>query len=347
MYIIQKGKYFWLLMIVLILSSNYMLYQTSIGATILPPEANLVVLGSLIDLVIMGPVFFMLYRKKFSIKTAILLAAAGCILARFFIPTHLLGHFATITWAGIAAEAVLIIFELLFVIAFFRYLPRIIQKVKASTLPVIFSFPSAVDKYVKNNPIIHVICSESLALYYALCSWKKTPPDGITLHKKSNFIAFQIMMIHAIIVETFAIHWWLHSKSIVISIVLLILNIYSVIFLIACIQSIRLNPIYTDEKAIYVSFGILKRVKIDFQDIERMIEDDTALKSKISKDTIDFIAKNFEQVYPDMILKMKKPVQATIFMGIQKEYSKVAIKSDDPDKLKAVVLNKISNETKI
>ncbi len=64
MYIIQQGKYFWLLMIVLILSSNYMLYQTSIGATILPPEANLVVLGSLIDLVIMGPVFFYAVQKE-------------------------------------------------------------------------------------------------------------------------------------------------------------------------------------------------------------------------------------------------------------------------------------------
>lgn len=344
MYIIQKGKYVWLLMLAFILSSNYILYQTSIGANILPPEANLVVLGSLIDLIIMGPIFFMLYRKQFSIKTAVLFAAGGCILASFFIPSYLLGPFAAVTWVGIGVEAALITFELLFVIAFFRYLPKVAGMVKASVLPVIFSFPKAVDKYVKNNPIIHVICSESLVFYYALCSWKKTPSYGITLHKKSNFIAFQIMMIHAIIIETFAIHWWLHSKSVVISIILLILNIYSVIFLIACIQSIRLNPIYTDEKAIYVSFGILKRVKIDFQDIESVIEDDTVLKSKIAKDTIDFIAKDFEQVYPDMIIKMKKPVTATVFMGIQKKYSKIAIKSDDSARLKGIILNKISNE---
>ncbi|WP_339235686.1 beta-carotene 15,15'-monooxygenase [Oceanobacillus sp. FSL W7-1281] len=340
MNVIQKGKYLWLLMLSLILASNYMLYQTAVGAEVLPPEANPVVLGSLIDLVIIGPLFFMLYRKKFSIKTAVLFAAAGCIIARLLIPSHLLGPYATITWVGIGAEAALVLFELLFVIAFFRYLPDIIQKVKTSALPVIFSFPKAVDHYVKNNPIIHVICSEFLVFYYAFFTWKKTPPNGITLHKKSNFIAFQIMMIHAIIVETFAIHWWLHDKSIVISIILLILNIYSVIFLIASIQSIRLNPIYTDEKALYVSFGILKRVKIDFQDIECIVENPVVLKSKLEKDTIDFIAKDFEQVYPDMILKMKNPVKATLFMGIQKEYSKVAIKSDDPEKLKAVIFAK-------
>ena len=54
MCVIQKGKYLWLLMPAFILSSNFMLYQTSIGVNILPPEANLVVLGSLIDLIIMG-----------------------------------------------------------------------------------------------------------------------------------------------------------------------------------------------------------------------------------------------------------------------------------------------------
>lgn len=344
MYIIQKGKYLWLLMLAFILSSNYILYQTAIGADILPSEANLVVLGSLIDLIIMGPIFFMLYRKKFSMKTAILFAAAGCIVARLFIPAHLLGPFATITWVGLAVEGALITFELLFVIAFFRYLPKVIEKVRTSTLPVIFSFPKAVDTYVKSNPIIHVICSESLLFYYALCSWRKAPSDGITLHKKSSFIALQIMMIHAIIIETFAIHWWLHSKSVVISVVLIILNIYSVIFMTACIQSVRLHPIYTDEKAMYISFGIVKRVKINFQDIESVIEDDTVLKSKISKDTIDFIARDFEQVYPDMIIKMKKPVTATVFMGIQKEYAKIAIKSDDPDRLKSIILNKMSNE---
>lgn len=68
MYIIQKGKYFWLLMIVLILSSNYMLYQTSIGATILPPEANLVVLGSLIDLVIMCQYFLCCTERNSPLK---------------------------------------------------------------------------------------------------------------------------------------------------------------------------------------------------------------------------------------------------------------------------------------
>ncbi|OAH58710.1 beta-carotene 15,15'-monooxygenase [Domibacillus aminovorans] len=343
MNVVKRGKYIWLLMLGFILSSNYMLYHTQIGVNLLPIKTNAVVLGSILDLMIMLPLFLMLYSKKFSIKTAIVLSAAGCILARFLIPNHLLEPFVAITWIGIAVEAALIIFELMLIITFVRYMPKIIQKVKLSTLPVVFSFPKAIDEYVKNNPIIHMICSESLMFYYAFFSWKKTPPTGITLYKNSSYIAFQIMMIHAIVIETLGIHWWLHDKSIIISIILLVLNIYSVVYFLADIQAIRLNPMYINERSMYLSLGLLKRVEIEFNDIECVIEDSMILENKLSKDTIDFIVRDFAKVYPDMILKMKKPVKAILFMGIQKEYSYVAIKSDNPTQLKEIILNKIEN----
>lgn len=72
MYVIDRGKYIWLLLLGVVLCSNYMLYHTNIGDNLLPQETNAVVLGSLLDLVILMPLFFMMYSKKFSIKTSIL-----------------------------------------------------------------------------------------------------------------------------------------------------------------------------------------------------------------------------------------------------------------------------------
>ncbi|MGG0239151.1 beta-carotene 15,15'-monooxygenase [Bacillus rhizoplanae] len=344
MYVIKRGKYIWLLLLFAIFCSNYMLYHTHIGNNLLPPKTNGVVLGSLLDLVIMLPLLFMLYSKKFSVKTAIILSATGCILARFLIPNHLLEPFVSITWAGIVVEAALIIFEIILIVTFVRYMPKIVRKVKMSALPVVFSFPHAIDEYVKKNLIIHVICSEAMMFYYAFFSWKKAPPTGITLYKSSSYIAFQMMMIHAIVIETLGFHWWLHDKSMVISIILLVLNMYSVIFFLADIQAIRLNPIYINNGSMFLSLGLLKRTEIQFENIECIIEDPAILKSKLSKDTIDFIVRDFEKVYPDMILKMKKPVRATLFMGIQKEYSQIAIRSDNPTQLKEIILNKIKNK---
>ncbi|PHA01855.1 beta-carotene 15,15'-monooxygenase [Bacillus pseudomycoides] len=344
MYVIKRGKYIWLLLFFAILCSNYLLYHTHIGNNLLPLETNGVVLGSLFDLVIMLPLLIMLYSKKFSVKTAIILSATGCILARLLIPNHLLEPFVAITWTGIVVEAALIIFEIILIVTFVRYMPKIVRKVKMSELPVVFSFPHAIDEYVKKNPIIHAICSEAMMFYYAFFSWKKTPLTGITLYKNSSYIAFQIMMIHAIVIETLGFHWWLHDKSMVISIILLVLNIYSVIFFLADIQAIRLNPIYINNESMFLSLGLLKRTEIQFENIECIIEDPVILESKLSKDTIDFIVRDFEKVYPDMILKMKKPVRATLFMGTQKEYSQIAIRSDNPTQLKKIILSKMQRK---
>jgi len=82
-----------------------------------------------------------------------------------------------------------------------------------------------------------------------------------------------MMMIHAIVIETIGIHWWLHEKSMVLSILLLILNVYSVLFFIADIQAVRLNPIYATNDALYLSLGLMKRTTIRFANIEKIEKD--------------------------------------------------------------------------
>ena len=222
----------------------------------------------------------------------------------------------------------------LLLITFVRYVPRILSTIKESKLPVLFSFSHAVNKYVQHNPIIQMLCSELLMFYYAFASWKGVAPTGITMYKKSSFIAFQIMMIHAIVVETLGVHYWLHTKAPIVSIVLLVVNIYSILFFLADLQALRLNPIHCTSNSFYISLGLMKRAKIDYANIEAIIEEPEILQSKLSKNTIDFVLRDFEKVYPDIILKMKSPQKVTLFMGIEKQYDFIAIKSDAPLELK-------------
>lgn len=314
-----------------------MLYQTTMGAAILPEQSQDVVLGSLLDFMILLPLSIMLYRNKFKAKTYIMLAALGCIVIRFLIPTPLLKPYEAVTWIGIIIEAVIIVFELLLIITFVRYLPKITKEVKESRLPVLFSFAQSLARYVKGNLIIQMICSELLMIYYAVASWKSPIPNGITMYKKSNFIAFQVMMIHAIIVETLGVHYWLHDKAPLLSIILLVLNIYSIFFFLGDLQALRLNPIYATNETIYISLGLMKRTEINYTNIESIIEEPEILQKKLSENTADFVIRDFEKVYPDIILKMKKPQKVTLFMGIEKEFDFVAIKSDHPEQLKQLI----------
>ncbi|MEG0386291.1 MAG: beta-carotene 15,15'-monooxygenase [Solibacillus sp.] len=345
MILIEKGKPIWLVLLLLVVGSNLALYQTAFGTSILPEEAQYVVLGSLFDLILVAPILWMLYRKQFSWKMAIALIAFGCIGIRFIIPSDLLAPFSTITLAGIGMEVLLVLFELLLIVTLLRYFPKIIQDVKQNDLPVLHTFNTAVEKYVKNNILIQMICSELLMAYYALASWKKPIPNGITLYKNSSYIAFQVMMIHAIIVETLGLHYFLHAKWPVVSFVLLLLNVYSVVFFLADIQAVRMNPVQIQEGKLYISLGLMKRMAMDLQNVECIIEEKAVLEQKCTKDTLEFVARDFEKVYPDFILKMKQSQKATLFLGKEKHYNYIAIKSDDPVRLKQMIALGMGRDT--
>ena len=336
----KSKQMIWLLLLLMVLGSNIILYHTDLGQFVLAGANNGVVIGSLIDLVIVAPLLFLSFKKKKSIKQFIILMAAGLILARFVIPMSYLKPFVAITWIGFVVEAGLLLLEILLVVTLFKFLPRIVKATKESALPTIFGFSDAADQYVKKHPLIHIICSEMLMFYYAFWSWKKKPIETIqtlTIYKNSSYIAFQIMLIHAILIETIGIHWWLHEKSIILSITLLLINLYSVIFLLADIQAVRLNPVHIDESKFYISLGLMKRMEIEWDEIEEVITEKEILKQKLSKDTIDFVAKDFEKVSPDVILLLKEPKEATWVMGIKKPYQKIAIKFDNYETFKEVL----------
>ncbi|MGE7093071.1 beta-carotene 15,15'-monooxygenase [Lysinibacillus sp. NPDC048646] len=345
---LNKRQNRWLVFLLVVLASNYTLYNTGIGLSILPAESKGVVIGSLIDFLIVMPVLFMLYKRKFSVKQAILLAATGCIAARFIIPLEHLQPFVAVTWIGFAIEGTIILLEISLIASLICYMPKILADVRGSALPDLFSFPKAVERHTAKQPIIQMLCTDFLMLYYGFASWKRKERTGLTLHKNSSYIAFQIMLIHGIVIETIGIHWWLHEKSMILSILLLILNVYSVVFFMADMQAVRLNSVYATHDKLYLSLGLMKRTELHFGNIEELVEDIELLEGKLTKDTIDFIARDFGEAYPQFILKMKEPIDVTFMLGIKKKYTKVAIKADQVQEFREMLVQGMeSNQVKM
>ncbi|MBB6448001.1 beta-carotene 15,15'-monooxygenase [Bacillus benzoevorans] len=333
-----------LILLLIVLGSNISLYHTTFGINILPDNPNGVVVGSMLDLALISPILYLGWRQNWSWKNVITAIAGGLVLIRFLIPMTYLAPFEIATWAGFAVEGSIILFEILILTKLVKYLPIIVRSVKESHLPVVFSFSSAVDNHIKPNPIIRIICSEMLMFYYAFASWKKKSQKNnnmFTLHQKSSLIAFQIMMIHAIILETLGIHFWLHEKSFILSLIILIFNIYSAIFFVGDLQAVRHNPLLVTGECMYLSLGLMKRMKVNWSDINVIIDEPKLLTQKRSKDTIEFIAWDFEAIHPNIILKLKHPIKATLLMGINKEYEQVAIRVDEPNRFKDMVKEQV------
>ncbi|WP_244658340.1 beta-carotene 15,15'-monooxygenase [Priestia megaterium] len=327
-------------LLLLVLSSNYLLYHSPFEIYSSSSNFNGLVLGSILDLSLVVPLLFLAWQRKFSWKYFIVLMATGLITARFIIPIEYLSSFKTVMWLGIGVEALLILFEISLLFMLAKNLPDIIEKVKASSLPLLFSFSYVINEKFPKKPIIQIIYSEMMMFYYAFGTWKKQPnseTNTFTIYKRSSLITFQIMIIHAVVIETLGIHWLLHSKLIILSFILLVLNIYSIIFFLGDIQALRFNPLRIEHNRIYLSLGLAKRMEIRFKDIEELIVDTKMLEQKISKTTIEFIARDFEKVHPDIILKLKSPMEATLFMGIKRKYEQVAIRVDNPQKFKKIL----------
>lgn len=328
----QHKNKLWLVLLFVVVCSNIALYQTTMYEFTGADESQEVVLGSLIDLLIVMPILFFLYYKKFTWKLLIGLVAIGCIIAKFAIPSQILEPFAFITTGGLLVEVTIIAIELILLLSFIIYIPKIIAQVRADSRPRLFAYHSVVEKRTSNR-LVHILAEELLVFYYAFFSWRKKPTVGITLHQGTSYMALQIMLIHSIVLESVGLHWWLHSKAPMFSIILLIINIYGLFFLIANLQAMRLNPIQTTDKGLYLSFGLMKQTYIEFDQIEEIIMDNEQLQLKKQKNRAEFICTEFEEVFPNVLLKMKAPQKIKFMYGFKKHYEYIAIKCDDPQKL--------------
>ncbi|WP_040229010.1 hypothetical protein [Bhargavaea cecembensis] len=331
----RRSNSVWLILLMAVLSSNFILYRTEFGLSLLEGAIEGVVLGSMVDLAVVSPLLWMAWRGKITLKGMFSGAALGLITVRFLIPAEWLGSFAAITWIGFAAEGALLFLEILVLAALFVYLPTIIQTARSSNAPLLFSFPDSVDLHVQKRPIIQVLCSEMLMFYFAFASWRKSPHAGdglFTLHQKSGYLALQLMLIHAIVIESIGIHWWLHDRAPILSIILLLLNVYAVILFIGDIQAVRLTPAKFAEDRIYLSLGLMKRMEVRFSDIAEILQVEGDPEMKAPKNAIEFIPADFGPAPPHVILRLNRPAEAVLVMGIRRKYDQVHIRADEPGK---------------
>ncbi|MCG7343512.1 beta-carotene 15,15'-monooxygenase [Sporosarcina sp. ACRSL] len=332
-------------LLILVLVSNYLAYR--LPAIPLPADSRGVVIGSLLDFAIIAPLLIlaMTRKKGFTLKRFFTFMVIGLVAARFVIPAQYFEPFRFIPYVAIGFEAILLFAEISLLFLLAKHLPGILREVRREkNIGTLFAFPALVKEKVSTHPIVSIIAAESLMFYYAFASWKRKPPVGenqFTLHKKTSMIAFNVMLIHAIVIETIGIHWWLHGKSMILSIVLLILNVYSIIYVLADIQIVRLTPLTMNDDRMQISLGLGKRMEIPYDAIGKIEWGNGAEQYNLkSEGLIEFIARDFEEVKPQCILHFSRPLQATLFLGLEKEFHMAAIRVDDPKEFREMLETK-------
>ncbi|MDP7978080.1 hypothetical protein [Bacillus multifaciens] len=342
----KKRWLIWFAITSLIILSNILLY----ALPIMSPLPNRVVLASLFDFILTIPIvtYILIIRRRYSLKYIFPVILAGYVAARFIIPNPYFESYSFVTYIVVAGEIAFLCLELYLFYKIARKLPAIVRAYKKYKLTYP-SFSYAIERAVYDSVFesvaVNVLLSECKLFYYALFSWrKKVPADSgmFTYHKKTGVIAFNIMLIHATLIESIGFHYFLHQWNPIVAWILLILNIYAVIFFLAEIQAIRLCPYVVTDKELILQVGLTKQLIVPFGNIECIHHNKGALPSKIEqKQIFDATVNEFMKEPAKLEIVLVEPMQATMFYGFQKTVTKVHINVDDERAFYDTVMNKV------
>ncbi|HDW3058056.1 TPA: hypothetical protein RMI67_005974 [Bacillus cereus] len=345
----RRRKGIWIGLVSLIMLSNYLLY----ALPIVPAAPKEVVFGSLLDCMFVIPIitYFFIIRKRYSLTYIVPVVIAGYIFARFIIPSDYLKDFSYVSYIIVAGEIAFVCLELFLLYKIVRKLPTIIKKYKeykSEYSSFSYAIDAAFDATMKRNKLIDIIVTECKLIYYAFLSWREKVPEGeyvYSYHKKTGAIGVYIMIIHATLIESIGFHYLLHQWNPVIAWILLILNVYAMIYFIAEIQAMRKNPLIVTEEQVIIQIGLGKKIVISFTQIDNIaFYKDELLTAKEGKQVLDATVMEFIKEPATFEITLKEPVKAQLLYGFSKTVSRVHLNVDEERKFYDAVKEKLKHE---
>ncbi len=212
---------------------------------------------------------------------------------------------------------------------------------KPTEIPVFsYRFEIELKRKLKPSRFLEVITSELTMFYYSFFTWNKkglpntNDSNMFTYHKKTSAIAFSVMLIHALILESVGFHFLLHSWNEMISYVLLVMNLYTLVYLIADIQAIRLSPFILTKNLLYIQVGIKAKLVVPFEMIKEIsyYKGPEKLSKEESKQVFDAVLADFMKEKPIFEIEFYQPQDVRCMYGFKKKVTKVHLSPDEPEK---------------
>ncbi|RJS60269.1 hypothetical protein [Bacillus sp. PK3_68] len=339
---VSPTKWNWFLALAgVIILSNFAAHH------LLPLPANemqMVTIGSLLDFVLVIPLlaYLFVFRQKRQMAPVIGVALLGYFVGKAIIPDGRLAGMEWIGWVLFAGEAALFAAEIWIIFRLIKTVRTIRRKVQAtrgavtSTLAVWQQAETAFSE----NRFAKIIISEWMIWKLALASWKQKAPESdrhFTAHRQTSVLAFNVMLIHAVVLETVGVHWMIHSMNPVIAWVMVVLNIYTVLFFIGEIQAIRLNPIVVEADKITVPIGLVKRITATKENIFSIRRTEEGEYNEKDQDAFHGVYADMEKGEPQVVIELKQPATVHYIYGFTKKAKRIYLRLDQPEEFLAAV----------
>ncbi|MCS0789431.1 hypothetical protein NX021_14860 [Cytobacillus firmus] len=329
----------------LILLSNYTLYRTSLFDPV-PDEAAV---GSLLDFLVVVPLlaYFLVLRKRYSLKYLGAVILAGYAAAYLIIPSR---HFPQVPFFP---EMLFIGLELFIAYKILTKLPGLLReyrRLNGINSLFLFNAKRSADKYLPNHTLGSVFVPEFAMFNYALFSWKKKTSikhgDSFTYHQKTSVNAVYIMLIHAIAIESIGLHFWLHSWNAIAAYIVLIANIYGILYFLAEINATRLTPFVLTDSHLLLQSGFSKSMYLPLENVREIIYYDGPEKFSRQEmnDLFDARVPDLIQEKPMFEILLKDPQVYELMYGFKRRASRIVLNVDEPERFYLEMLNRLNQK---
>ncbi|ANC75904.1 hypothetical protein ABE65_003365 [Fictibacillus phosphorivorans] len=333
----------------LVIGSNVVLYQTNY----FQPIPTSVLIGSMFDFLLVIPLltYYFIIRKRYSWKLTLLVALVSYAFASWIIPDDLMKSVSYIPKALLLLEAGFISIELYLLFIVFRKFPKVKKTYSEldDEIPFLLRIKQAINVHFTRSRLIDSLISEITMFYYALFSWRKAPmvnEQTFTYHKNTSYVALQLMLIHALIIESVGLHYFFSQWNHTVSLILLFINIYSILFLIGQMQVVKKVPLIVTERSLILNIGFIKSLDLPFKYIQewKTYEGPDELSAAERKYTFEARVSDFIAEKPNIELLLKKPVRSEIIYGFKKNVTRVVIKVDHPAELMRLIEKRMAED---
>jgi len=322
----------------LILSTNFMLYRTSMFGPV--PEGA--VIGSLLDLLIILPLltYFMVIRKRYSLKYMGIVILVGFAAAYFIVPQQHLSDYPFLPYLLLVSEGAFLLFELYIAYTVITRLPKLLKEYKTLASRnsfFLFNIRKAIETSLPDHNAAKILVTEFSMFHYALFSWKKKVQVdhgmAFTYHKKTSVNAVYIMIIHAIAIESVGLHYFLHSWNPIVSYILLILNLYGILFMLAELQATRLTPFLLTEDHLLLQTGFSSSIHLPLSNIKEIKHYDGPEKfsKKEQKGLFDARVPDLIQEKPMFEILLHERQDVHLIYGLKRKVNRIVLNVDEPD----------------
>ncbi|SFE21001.1 hypothetical protein SAMN04487969_101660 [Paenibacillus algorifonticola] len=197
-----------------------------------------------------------------------------------------------------------------------------------------------------NGVVLEIVLSEMSVFYYSLVVWFKKPkmPESgyYTYHKESQVKMTVIVFVILIALEAIGLHFLLSRWNEVLAWILLVLNVYGILYMIALHNSVRYLPITLNEDHLAIRLGFQSSIVIPISSIESIGKaKGLNFGDKVSKDTYLAYMRVDD---PQFEIRLKQQIPMRGSYGIMKNIMVVVVRVDIPHEFSAELERLINRE---